>query len=266
MDLNRGAHQRTGWIRVVEYHSTLVGHIDGGREGRVGPDIVKDLAALVHRADNDPGISAVVLIGASKGLFAGESEVVASPPQIDVRVTDYLQDFVTSIVDSFARGPFKPMDLRIHRRRPTGFDYGHQMRTTFEAMRASGTVFVAAMNGSAIGVGAEIAWACDVRLMANGNFRIGHPTSSSGVDPAGTSRRLADLIGVQKSLLALINGHLFSAEEALKVGAIDEIVPRSMLLERALSAGDGLNVDAKESTSLMKRAIYTDRGLSTSRR
>jgi enoyl-CoA hydratase/carnithine racemase len=41
---------------------------------------------------------------------------------------------------------------------------------TFLKMNASGTIFVAALNGSALAVGAELAWACDLRVMADGDF------------------------------------------------------------------------------------------------
>ena len=44
---------------------------------------------------------------------------------------------------------------------------------TFLKMNASGVVFVAALNGSALAVGAEFAWACDLRIMADGDFVIG---------------------------------------------------------------------------------------------
>jgi enoyl-CoA hydratase/carnithine racemase len=40
-------------------------------------------------------------------------------------------------------------------------------------MNASGTIFIAALNGTALAIGAELAWACDIRIMADGDFVIG---------------------------------------------------------------------------------------------
>src|SRR6266446_3688816 len=51
-----------------------------------------------------------------------------------------------------------------------------RLHATFLRMNRSGTVFVAALNGSALGLGAEFAWACDLRVMADGDFFIGQPS------------------------------------------------------------------------------------------
>ena len=55
-------------------------------------------------------------------------------------------------------------------------------------MNRSGTIFVAALNGSALGLGAELAWACDLRVMANGDCFIGQPEVLSGIMMADRSK------------------------------------------------------------------------------
>nr|WP_256591171.1 MULTISPECIES: enoyl-CoA hydratase-related protein [unclassified Pseudomonas] len=52
-------------------------------------------------------------------------------------------------------------------------------------MNRSGVIFVAALNGSALGLGSELALACDVRLMADGEFFIGQPEVLLGILPGG---------------------------------------------------------------------------------
>jgi enoyl-CoA hydratase/carnithine racemase len=52
-------------------------------------------------------------------------------------------------------------------------------------MNGNGVIFVAALNGSALGLGAEFAWACDLRVMADGDFFIGHPEVLLGINPGG---------------------------------------------------------------------------------
>jgi enoyl-CoA hydratase/carnithine racemase len=98
-----------------------------------------------------------------------------------------------------------------------------RMHTTFLRMNGSGVIFVAALNGSALGLGAEFAWACDLRVMADGDFFIGHPEVLLGINPGGGgTQRLTRLIGTHKSLLAILEGKPLTPAEALANGAVDE--------------------------------------------
>ncbi len=60
-----------------------------------------------------------------------------------------------------------------------------RMHQTFLRMNRSGVIFVAALNGWALGLGAEFAWACDLRVMADGDFFIGQPEVLFGIMPGG---------------------------------------------------------------------------------
>ena len=74
-------------------------------------------------------------------------------------------------------------------------------------MNASGTIFIAALNGSALAVGAELAWACDLRIMADGDFVIGLSEVLLALTPGGGgSQRLPRLIGTQQALVAVLEG------------------------------------------------------------
>ena len=89
----------------------------------------------------------------------------------------------------------------------------------------SGVIFVAALNGSALGLGAEFAWACDLRIVADGDFFIGQPEVLLGIMPGGGgSQRLTRLIGTHKSLVAILEGTPFTPAQALANGAVDEVV------------------------------------------
>src|SRR5437762_13684121 len=82
---------------------------------------------------------------------------------------------------------------------------------TFLKMNASGTIFVAALNGSALAVGAEFAWACDLRIMADGDFVIGLSEVLLALTPGGGgSQRLPRLIGTQQSLVTILEGKAFT--------------------------------------------------------
>jgi len=59
------------------------------------------------------------------------------------------------------------------------------LHATFLKMNASGTIFVAALYGSALAIGAEFAWACDLRIMADGDFVIGLSEVLLALTPGG---------------------------------------------------------------------------------
>src|SRR5262252_2613808 len=94
---------------------------------------------------------------------------------------------------------------------------------------------VAAIHGASAGGGYEVALACDYRIGSDDPAtRIGLPETSLGLLPAwGGCTRLPRLIGTEKAVEVILKGKLYSAQEALKLGLVDEIAPREQLLDRA---------------------------------
>src|SRR5262245_41251723 len=94
---------------------------------------------------------------------------------------------------------------------------------------------VAAIHGASAGGGYEVALACDYRVASDDPAtRIGLPETSLGLLPAwGGCTRLPRLIGADKAAEVILKGRLYSAQEALKIGLVDEISPRDQLLDRA---------------------------------
>src|SRR5438309_1551111 len=94
---------------------------------------------------------------------------------------------------------------------------------------------VAAMHGACAGGGYEVTLACDYRIATdNPATRIGLPETTLGLIPAwGGCTRLPCLIGAEKAADVILKGKLYSAQEALKLGLVDEISPRDQLLDRA---------------------------------
>ncbi len=94
---------------------------------------------------------------------------------------------------------------------------------------------VAAIYGASAGGGYEVTLACDYRI---GNddpaTRIGLPETTLGLIPAwGGCTRLPRLIGVEKAAEVILKGKLYSAQEALKLGLVDEVARRDQLLDAA---------------------------------
>ena len=94
---------------------------------------------------------------------------------------------------------------------------------------------VAAIHGASAGGGFEVALACDYRVASDEPAtRIGLPETTLGLIPAwGGCTRLPRLIGTEKAAEVILKGKLYSAQEALKTGLVDEVAPRDQLLDRA---------------------------------
>src|SRR5438270_11411869 len=94
---------------------------------------------------------------------------------------------------------------------------------------------VAAIHGACAGGGYEVTLACDWRVASDDPAtRIGLPETTLGLIPAwGGSTRLPRLIGAERAAEVILKGKLYSAQEALKLGLVDEVVPREQLLETA---------------------------------
>jgi enoyl-CoA hydratase/carnithine racemase len=86
---------------------------------------------------------------------------------------------------------------------------------------------IAALNGHALGGGAEVAIAADVRIAAD-DVKIGFNQVTLGIMPAwGGAERLAQAIGRSRALLALATGELYDAPTAERLGLVDIVVPRA---------------------------------------
>src|SRR5881392_927821 len=94
---------------------------------------------------------------------------------------------------------------------------------------------VAAIHGACAGGGYEITLACDWRIASDDPAtRIGLPETTLGLIPAwGGCTRLPRLIGTEKAADVILKGRLYSAQEALKLGLVDEVASRDQLLDRA---------------------------------
>ena len=109
------------------------------------------------------------------------------------------------------------------------------LNALFRAMEKSGKPFVAAINGSALGGGYEVALACHRRIAADrGRTRIGLPEVKIGLLPgAGGTQRLPRMIGIRQALPLLLEGKTLDPKRALAEGMIDAVVTPDRLLAEA---------------------------------
>ncbi len=96
-----------------------------------------------------------------------------------------------------------------------------------------GKPVVAAINGFALGGGCETAMACTIRV-ATENAKFGQPEVKLGVLPGGGgTQRLPRLIGKGRALQLILSGEMISAQEAYRIGLVNEVVPAAELITRA---------------------------------
>jgi enoyl-CoA hydratase len=118
---------------------------------------------------------------------------------------------------------------------------------------------IAAIAGVALGGGCELALACDLRI-ASDRAKLGQPEILLGIIPGGGgTQRLARLVGPARAKQMVFTGRQVGADEALRIGLVDEVVPADTVLDRALEQACELARGAVCAQGLAKRAI--DEGL-----
>jgi enoyl-CoA hydratase len=106
---------------------------------------------------------------------------------------------------------------------------GHEK--LFNLIENLGKPVISAINGFALGGGLELAMASHVRI-ASENSRLGLPEVGLGVIPGyGGTQRLAQLAGKGKAMELIMTANMINAEDALKIGLVNHIVPQSELLD-----------------------------------
>ncbi|MEU4341519.1 enoyl-CoA hydratase/isomerase family protein [Nocardia sp. NPDC023852] len=250
-------HHSKGHLNVEDRDSVLIVRLDGGPHGVFGLEIANQLEALVDRVDRDPSVHAVVFTGAHPERFVSHADVRwlqeggAAVPPVGRRGA--------SVVARTARNVDRARVLApLVNRTPLGPAVElERLHATFLRMNRSGVIFIAALNGSALGLGAEFAWANDLRVMADGNFFIGQPEVLLGIMPGGGgSQRLTRLIGTHKSLVAILEGKPFTPAQALADGAVDAVVPPDEVVTRAVELAAHFGSRTKGSVAAIKRAVY----------
>ncbi len=163
---------------------------------------VREMADALIQAAADNAVRAVILTGTGKNFIAGAD--------------------ITQIQTVKDRNFILPRVMENHR--------------FINGIEDSPKPVIAAINGHCLGGGLEIAMACHYRIAAQG-VEIGQPEVKIGLFPgAGGTQRLPRLIGFPDALQMIATGNPISAEEGLKKGALDEVVPADQLLDQALKA------------------------------
>lgn len=111
-------------------------------------------------------------------------------------------------------------------------------RSVFDRIAALPMPTIAAIEGNALGGGAELAYACDLRV-AGAGARVGNPEPGLGIlAAAGASYRLTDLVGKSIAKQVILGGRILDAKAALDCGLVAEVVETGTALRAAHTLAD----------------------------
>jgi enoyl-CoA hydratase len=125
-----------------------------------------------------------------------------------------------------------------------------------------GKPVIAAVNGFALGGGCETAMACTIRIAAE-HAQFGQPEVKLGLVPGGGgTQRLPRLVGKGRALQLILSGGMISAQEAYRIGLVNEIVPATDLMTRAEAILKQISANAPIAVKFALEV--TNKGLETS--
>ena len=158
-----------------------------------------DLRTAFEDAKADAGVRGVILTGAGEKAFIAGADIseLAHVGAYDAEESSRLGQGVLDIIENLG----KPV--------------------------------IAAINGFALGGGCETAMACTIRIAAE-HAKFGQPEVKLGLLPGGGgTQRLPRLVGKGRALQLILTGETISAQEAYRIGLVNEVVPAANLIARA---------------------------------
>ena len=142
-----------------------------------------------------------------------------------------------------------------------------QSGNIYSAMEEFPKPVIVMINGFCLGGGCELSMACDIRI-ASDRARIGQPEINLGLIPGGGgTQRLPRLVGEGRAMKMIYSGEMIGAEEAGRIGLVDEVVPAEQLRERTLeiarsiASKSPIALRAAKETILAARRMPMDEGL-----
>jgi len=141
-----------------------------------------------------------------------------------------------------------------------GRSLAKETHALYRMIGQSGKIFIAAINGFALGGGCEYALACDLRI-ASERAKFGLPEVSLGILPGGGgTQRLTRLVGSAKAAELMFTADVIGAEEACAMGLVNSVVPGDELLEAAHKLATRILKNAPVAVSYAKRCLRQTEG------
>jgi len=198
----------------------------------------RDLVETIAQAQMDDGVRVLVVTGSGRAFSAGD----------DISGRPRTGDGTEALVPDIPGGHHNPIGTF------EGLRWLSQPLNA--AMRSLDKLSIAAINGVAIQTGFSLALACDFRIAAEG-ARMGSATLRFGLMPdEGGQFLVTQLVGVAQAMDFFMRNRIVTAEEALELGLVNEVVPPHQLMDRAMELAVELAKGPQVSMRLLKRSIY----------
>ena len=136
-----------------------------------------------------------------------------------------------------------------------GEGFGRRGNQVFRKLETFPVPVIAAVNGFALGGGCELALSCDIRICSD-NAVFGQPEAGLGITPGfGGTQRLARLVGASMAKQMIYTARNIKAQEALRIGLVNEICTQQELMEEALKLAAQIGANAPIAVRNCKKAI-----------
>ena len=184
----------------------------------VGLATINRLEALLDQLDADLEVRVLVLTGRGVKSFCAGSDLTDLVPLVDGGTAQ----------------------------RASALEMSPRMSAILDRLEAGPRVTVAALAGSAYGGGCELLTACHLRVAGQG-IRFSFRQAAMGVSTGwGGGERLFRLVGRSRALRLLLTADTLEADEALRIGLVDFLVPQDQVLDEALALAERIANNAPE--------------------
>lgn len=138
-----------------------------------------------------------------------------------------------------------------------GFEFSKTGQNTFHRLENLDIPVIAAINGYALGGGCELALACDFRI-SNNYGKFGLPEVSLGLIPGyGGTQRLSRLAGPGNALFMQLTGQMIDAQEALRMGIVQQVVDAEQLIEETQKLAKKIIQHGPNAITSLKKIVRT---------
>jgi len=184
-------------------------------------DVLRELASCFKELAIDDSVKVVVITGAGDKAFVAGADISEMAILNPTKAKEF-SEFGNSVFLAIDRFP-KPV--------------------------------VAALNGYALGGGCELLLSCDI-VVASEKAKIGQPEVKIGIPPGfGGTQRMVRLLGKMKAKELIMTGDMITAEEALRIGLVNKVVPAEKLLEETKSLARTIASRAQVAVRMAKQLI-----------
>lgn len=188
----------------------------------MNPEVVNELKKSVEQCIDDDVVGVIILTGAGDKAFVAGADIKAMQKMSSRQALEFSRE-------------------------------GQEMTLTIE--NAPKPV-IAAINGFALGGGCEIALACDIRI-ASEDAKFSQPEVALGIIPGwGGTQRLPRLIGKGRALELIAGGQMIDAYEALRIGLVNHILPKSDLMDKVNSLANTFLKNGPNAVGAAIRCIH----------